>query len=179
VIQRLFATGLQLQTAARLSNRSEVTSRITTSVEDLDTTIRDIRTAIFELRKPATAALRTDLRATVEAAAEPLGFRPVLELTGPIDSAVPDEIRPDLLAVVQEALSNVVRHARASQVRVAVTAADHRLTVAVHDDGVGVAGVRERGGLANLRERALGHGGDFAVRPGKSAGTVIEWSVPL
>lgn len=179
VIQRLFATGLQLQTAARLSTRSEVSDRITTAVEDLDTTIRDIRTAIFELRKPATAALRSELRATVEAAAEPLGFRPVLDLSGPIDSAVPEPVRPDLLAVVQEALSNVVRHARASQVWVTVAVADRRLAVTVHDDGVGPARIEERGGLANLRERARGHGGDFRVRAGEPAGTVVEWSVPL
>jgi len=179
VIQRLFATGLQLQTAARLSNRPEVSDRITTSVEDLDTTIRDIRTAIFGLRKPAAAALRSELRATVRSAAEPLGFRPVLELTGPIDSAVPEPVRPDLLAVVQEALSNVVRHAQASQVRVTVAVADQRLTVTVHDNGVGPARIEERGGLFNLRERARGHGGDFAIRAGEPAGTVVEWSVPL
>jgi signal transduction histidine kinase len=179
VIQRLFATGLHLQTAARLAIRSEVADRIASSVDDLDTTIREIRTAIFELRKPATAALRSELRATVAAAAEPLGFRPELELAGPIDSSVPEQVRPDLLAVVREALSNVVRHARASQVRVAVTAADHRLTVTVDDNGVGVAGVEEGGGLANLRERAFGYGGTFTLQPGPTAGTVLEWSVPL
>jgi signal transduction histidine kinase len=179
VIQRLFATGLQLQTAARLAVKPEVTNRIAASVDDLDTTIRDIRTAIFELRTPAAAALRSELRDTVHAAAEPLGFRPTLELFGPIDSTVPDPVRPDLLAVVQEALSNVVKHARASQVRVAVAAADSRLTVAVHDNGVGVDGIQERGGLINLRQRADRHGGSFAVRPGDPAGTVVEWSVPI
>jgi signal transduction histidine kinase len=179
VIQRLFATGLQLQTAARLASKPEVATRIHASVDDLDTTIRDIRTAIFELRTPAVAALRTELRATVEAAAEPLGFRPRLELNGPIDSAVPDPIRPDLLAVIQEALSNVVRHARASQVRVSVTAADGRLAVAVRDDGIGVAGIEERGGLANMRRRAGDHDGTFEVRAGDPTGTVIEWTVSL
>jgi signal transduction histidine kinase len=179
VIQRLFATGLQLQTAARLSPRPEVADRITTAVDDLDSTIRDIRTAIFELRKPATATLRAELRGTVDEAAEPLGFRPVLELVGPIDSAVPEPLRPDLLAVLREALSNVVRHARASRVRVTVAAVERRLTVTVQDDGVGPGGIEERGGLANLRERAAGHAGEFAVRAGEPAGTVIEWSVPL
>jgi signal transduction histidine kinase len=179
VIQRLFATGLQLQTAARLATRPEVRSRITGSVDDLDTTIRDIRTAIFELRTPVTAALRTELRATVDGAAELLGFRPALEMYGPVDHAVPEQVRPDLLAVIQEALSNVVRHARASQVRVVVTVEDSRLSAAVHDDGVGVAGIRERGGLVNLRERAEGHGGSFEVRAGDPAGTVVEWSIPI
>lgn len=94
VIQRLFATGMQLQTAAKLAARTEVASRINTAVDDLDSTIRDIRTAIFELRSPAAAELRTDLRDLVQAAAEPLGFRPNLTLSGPIDSAVPDGVRP-------------------------------------------------------------------------------------
>jgi len=179
VIQRLFATGLQLQTAARLASRPEVANRVRTAVDDLDTTIRDIRTAIFELRAPVSAALRTELRAAVDGAGELLGFRPALEMYGPIDSAVPEEIRPDLLAVVQEALSNVVRHAQASQVRVVVTVADRRLSAAVHDNGVGLAGARERGGLVNLRERAEGRGGGFEVRAGEPAGTVVEWSIPI
>lgn len=179
VIQRLFATGLQLQTAARLANRPDVVNRITASVDDLDTTIRDIRTAIFELRTPATAALRSEIRSTVNEAVEPLGFRPALELDGPIDSAVPEPVRPDLLAVLREALSNVVRHARASEVHVRVKVADGQLTVAVQDNGIGPAGVTERGGLANLRGRAEAHDGTFEIRPGEPAGTVLQWTVPV
>jgi hypothetical protein len=82
----------------------------------------------------------------VDAAVEPLGFRPSLELVGPIDSAVPHEVRPDLLAVVQEALSNVVRHAQARTAHVTVAVGDSRVTVTVRDDGVGAADAVERGG---------------------------------
>ena len=179
VIQRLFATGLQLQTAARLAVRPEVAQRITAAVDDLDTTIRDIRTAIFELRSPAVTTLRGELRAEVDEAAESLGFPPDLELTGPIDSAVPEEIRPDLLAVVREALSNVVRHAHATQVRVTVTARNGRLTVTVHDNGIGPGDIQERSGLANLRARAERHGGEFAILAGNPGGTLLEWAVPI
>jgi signal transduction histidine kinase len=178
VIQRLFATGLQLQTAARITVKPEVAKRIAAAVDDLDGTIREIRAAIFELRMPAAAQLRADLRSTVEAAEEPLGFHPVLELNGPIDSAVPDAVRPDLLAVVQESLSNVVRHAHASAVTVTVTVADGELTLVVRDDGRGTDGSVEHGGLVNMRERALRHGGSFALAPAEP-GTLIEWRVPV
>lgn len=179
VIQRLFATGLQLQTAARLAVRPEVVDRVTSAVDDLDSTIRDIRTAIFELRTPADAALRTQLRSLAESATGTLGFRPTLVLDGPIDSAVPEQVRGDLLAVVQEALSNVARHARASSVRVAIRVGMDGLCVVVGDDGVGPDGVHERGGLVNLRQRAEDHRGTFTVRAGASGGTELEWRVPL
>ncbi|HEY3007483.1 MAG TPA: GAF domain-containing sensor histidine kinase [Micromonosporaceae bacterium] len=179
VIQRLFATGLQLQTAATLATRPEVATRINTSVDELDTTIRDIRTAIFELRSPVAAELRTDIRGTVEAAAESLGFRPRLELSGPIDSAVPREIRPDLLAVVREALSNVVRHAHATSVDLSVSVADGLVRVVMRDNGVGAAGAIEHGGLINLRERAARHRGTFVVDSVEPNGTIVTWSVPL
>jgi len=178
VIQRLFATGLQLQSVARLA-RPEVSERINATVDDLDNTIRDIRSAIFELRAPVAAELRTDIRATVDAAASSLGFRPELALSGPLDSVVPDEIRPDLLAVLREALSNIVRHARAQQVDVRVGVSGHRLTLVVADNGVGCGQVDERSGLLNMRQRAQAHGGEFTVRPGGRAGTVVEWSVPV
>ncbi|MBX6355212.1 MAG: GAF domain-containing sensor histidine kinase [Micromonosporaceae bacterium] len=179
VIQRLFATGLHLQTATQLAVRPELAARISTAVDDLDTTIRDIRTAIFELRTPMSATLRTDLREMVDGAARPLGFRPALELTGPVDSAVPDDLRPDLLAVVREGLSNVARHARASAATVRVQVGDGRLLVGIADNGVGAAGAQERGGLANMRQRAARHGGTFDIRPAEPSGTIIEWCVPL
>ncbi len=180
VIQRLFATGLQLQTAAMLAGRPEVASRINAAIDDLDSTIRDIRAAIFELRTPTSAALGTDVRELVDSAAAGLGFRPAVELTGPLDSAVPDDVRPDLLAVLREALSNVVHHAHASTVHIGVHLTDTgRLRVTVRDDGIGPRRAALRGGLANMRERAARHGGEFAVRHGTDRGTVLEWSVPL
>jgi two-component system, NarL family, sensor histidine kinase DevS len=180
VIQRLFATGLQLQSAARLATRPEVSDRITGAVDDLDTTIRDIRTAIFELRTPVNATLRTEIRGTVDAAAASLGFRPALTLDGPVDSAVPDEVRPDLLAVLREALSNAVRHARATTVAVTVVAVDGRLALTVADNGVGMTGpVDERSGLANMRHRAEQRGGTLAVEPNPGGGTRVGWTVPL
>jgi signal transduction histidine kinase len=179
VIQRLFATGLHLQTAAQLTIKPEVAARINGAVDDLDATIRDIRTAIFELRTPVTAALRTDIRDTVTAATSSLGFRPELEMTGPIDSAVPDGLRPDLLAVLREALSNVVRHAGASAVQIGVAVAEGRLAVTVRDNGVGIEPGRENGGLPNMRQRAVRHGGTFEVSRTDPAGTRLSWSVPI
>ncbi|MEV4196953.1 GAF domain-containing sensor histidine kinase [Micromonospora globbae] len=179
VIQRLFATGLQLQSVAPMSIRPEVAKRINAAVDDLDATIKDIRRTIFELRTPMSAALRTEIREAVEVAAESLGFRPDLELTGPIDSAVPDQLRPDLTAVLREALSNAVRHAQADRVSVAVRVHAGRVSVTVTDDGVGCDPAAARGGLVNLRERAERHGGEFTLRPARPRGTELHWSVPL
>ena len=179
VIQRLFATGLHLQTAAQLASRPDVAQRISGAVDDLDTTIRDIRTAIFELRTPVSAALRTEIRDLVSGAEQSLGFRPELRLDGPVDSAVPDELRPDLLAVIRETLSNAARHARASAVRVGVQAGNGRVTVTVTDNGVGTADAEPRGGLVNLRERAERHGGTFMLRTASPTGTEAVWWVPV
>jgi signal transduction histidine kinase len=177
VIQRLFATGLQLQTAATLAARPEVSSRINSAVDALDATIRDIRGAIFELRSPAVDSVRAEIRSLVERAGESLGFRPVLRTDGPLDSAVPTEIAGDLVAVIGEALSNVVRHAEATQVEVVIAASGDRVTLVVADDGRG--GAYESSGLANLRHRAEKHGGTFTLETEPGQGTRLEWAVPL
>jgi signal transduction histidine kinase len=179
VIQRLFATGLQLQTTANLTARPEVANRVNTAVDQLDTTIRDIRAAIFELRSPMSAALRTELRGIIEAATDPLGFRPQLETAGPVDSVATDQIRADVLAVVRESLSNVVRHAAATQVRVLVRTEGGTLTISVADNGVGVDEAQPQGGLANMRQRAVAHGGTFEVQATQPTGTTIVWTVPV
>ncbi len=179
VIQRLFATGLQLQSAARLA-RPEAADRINSAVDDLDTTIRDIRAAIFELRSPAAPTLQADLRANVDAAAASLGFRPQLRLDGPVDSAVPDALRGHFLAVLREALSNVVKHANASTVSVLVSVDAEMLRLTVADNGDGVpGGYDELSGLANMRHRAEQLAGTFTVEPNTPSGTVVTWTVPI
>ncbi|MEU4216703.1 GAF domain-containing sensor histidine kinase [Actinoplanes sp. NPDC026623] len=180
VIQRLFATGMQLQGAVRHAVKPEAIKRINTAVDDLDATIRDIRQSIFELRSPAGTSLRTELRETIAAATETLGFRPTLDTSGPVDSAVPDDIVPELLAVLREALSNVARHARATGARVSVRAADGDVVLCVEDDGVGIDLNRVRGGVANMGERAHDLGGAFEIgRNSDGSGTALTWRVPL
>jgi signal transduction histidine kinase len=180
VIQRLFATGMQLQGAMAPGVKPEVVQRINTAVDDLDATIKDIRRSIFELRAPVDATLRTELRDTCDAALDTLGFRPTLETSGPVESAVPDDIVPELIAVLREALSNVARHARARNVRVSVRIADHQVVLQVEDDGVGTDPGLARGGLVNMGERASDLGGDFEIGPrADGPGTLLLWRVPL
>nr|WP_239166923.1 GAF domain-containing sensor histidine kinase [Actinoplanes italicus] len=179
VIQRLFATGMQLQGAMAPGVRPEVVNRINAAVDDLDATIKDIRRSIFELRAPVDATLRTELRDTCDAALDTLGFRPTLETTGPVESAVPDDIVPELIAVLREALSNVARHARASSVRVSVRVADQHVILQVEDDGVGVDPALARGGVVNMGERAGDLGGEFEIGPRPGGGSLVTWRVPV
>jgi signal transduction histidine kinase len=85
-----------------------------------------------------------------------------------------------LLAVLQEALSNVARHAHATSVSVDVRAADW-LTLVVTDDGVGLPGSRSAAGngLRNLELRAATLGGTTTLTPAQPSGTVLCWEVPL
>jgi signal transduction histidine kinase len=180
VIQRLFATGMQLQGAVHHAANPEAIKRINAAVDDLDATIRDIRRSIFELRAPVGQSLRQELREAVDAAAESLGLQPVLDTVGPVDSAVPADVVPQLLAVLREALSNVARHAKAQNVRVSVRTAGNDLTLQVEDDGVGMDPAMARGGIVNLGERAHDLGGTFEAGPGPGGtGTVVTWRVPL
>jgi signal transduction histidine kinase len=81
--------------------------------------------------------------------------------------------------VLQEALSNAVRHARATRVDVLVSAAGGVLLLQVSDDGVGLPAERHESGLANLAQRAERLGGTFTAGPGEDGGTTVRWTVPL
>lgn len=180
VIQRLFAVGMGLQGAARLAQRPELGARIQQAVDDIDATIRDIRASIFALQLEARGGhgLRVDVLALASEAAASLGFEPHVHFDGPVDAAVSEGMAEHVLSTLREALTNVVKHARATRVDVAVRAGDS-LEVEVADDGVGLPPVREGGrGLTNLRQRAIALGGhvDVGAAPG---GTVLRWTVPL
>jgi signal transduction histidine kinase len=179
VIQRLFAAGLGLQSMSRLISRDDLRKRLDQTVTDLDTTIRDIRSAIFELRAPAAASLHSELIDAVEAATDALGFRATLRVSGLIDRGVPAALRPEIVAVVGEALSNVVRHAHAHTVEVFVDVTSDSFLLRVTDDGVGIVSSAPGNGLGNMRARAEDRAGDFSVTNIDPHGTVLTWSVPI
>ncbi|MFD0142562.1 MULTISPECIES: sensor histidine kinase [unclassified Streptomyces] len=184
-IQRLFATGMTLQSARRFVEHPEAVDRLTRAIDDLDATIKIIRSTIFGLREhesPGGAPrLRNRVVKAVDVAAPMLGFAPALRMEGLLDTDVPPEAADEVLAVLGEALTNVARHARARKVEVTVAADEGVLTVEVCDDGVGMPEGGSRSGLRNLAERAGRLGGTLSVRgraePG--GGTELEWRIPL
>ncbi|WP_026413058.1 GAF domain-containing protein [Actinomadura oligospora] len=179
VIQRLFATAMSLMATIKIAQRREVAVRVQRAVDDLDDTIRQIRSSIFALQATGGEdSLRGRVHALVDDAVEHLGFSPSVRLDGPLDTAVDEETGGHLLAVVREALSNVARHARAGEVALAVDVGDD-LTLRVEDDGVGVPEDGRRSGLRNMSARAEACGGSLTVRPRPDGGTALIWRVPL
>jgi two-component system, NarL family, sensor histidine kinase DevS len=179
VIQRLFATGLQLQAIRRMVD-AEAHERLGGAIADIDATIRDLRAAIFELHhRPSRRSLRADIQALVAEYAETLGFRPGLTFTGPLDAVVPVSVRPQILAAIRESLSNVVRHAGATEVTVEVTATPIEVIARVTDNGVGLSGTDHQSGLRNLQDRAEALGGAVRLQRKEPQGTVLELRAPL
>ena len=182
VIQRLFATGLSLEGAVR-GLPPEQAERVRRAVDELDVTIKEIRTSIFALQSPAPGAgegLRSAVAGALNAAARgPLGFMPSFEVNGPVDTLVPPAVGEQMMAVLREALSNVARHAGATSARVTVEADPRRVELIVDDDGRGIREDAPRSGLANLRRRASDLGGEFEVTAREGGGTRLRWCVPL
>ncbi len=184
VIQRLFAVGMGLQALSARPESGQARERMSGFIDDLDDTIRAIRQTIFSLQEPAdrSTGLRGEVLRVVADATPALGFEPRLTLQGPLDSTVPEKAVPEVLAVLREALSNVARHAHASQAHVRVVADPRHwtLTMVVEDDGVGpgpddVAGQ----GTATMAARARRLGGTSALEPGRDGGARLTWRVSL
>lgn len=178
-IQRLFAAGMSLQGAAALAGRGEMSARIDVVISELDTSIEEIREAIFTLRRGPRrpASVRAQVLALAAEAERPLGFSPSVSFEGPIDT-VPEGIAAQLVPVLREALSNVARHASASAVEVTLSAGAG-LLLRVTDNGCGVPAVARSSGLRNMRERAQLLGGSLEVAGEPGGGTTIVWQVPL
>lgn len=181
VIQRLFAIGLSVQTAAQDDVRGDVAVRLDQAVDDLDDTIKELRSSIFRLGRRAgqeAFGLRHRLDTEVVQARAQLGFLPRLRTDG-VTAVVPTELAHDVVAVVREALANTARHARAGSAVVDVRVGPE-LVVRVEDDGAGLPGEpTRRSGLANLAARAERRGGHLALASRPGGGTVLTWTVPL
>jgi two-component system, NarL family, sensor histidine kinase DevS len=179
VIQRLFAAGLSLQSIAATVDDEAVDQRLTRTVEQLDDTIRQIRTTIFALQEDSSRSLRGTALAVVDQLAALLPVRPDVQLVGPLDTIADETIIADVEAVLRESLTNVAKHARAAQIRVYVQADGQHLALTVIDNGIGLGATTRRSGLANLSRRAERHGGHLDVGNSPEGGLRLQWSIPL
>ncbi len=184
VIQRLFAAGMALQAAGRLVADDAARERIEETIDELDQTVREIRTTVFGLQHGGTPGrrVRSEVLRVVDDMSPSFLAPPEVSFDGPLDATTPDDAADDLLAVLREALVNVAKHAGATEVKVIVeTGAD--LTLRVLDDGRGIGDAdiapREGHGLANLADRARRRGGRFVVHRRRAGGTSLLWQVPL
>ncbi|WP_254897869.1 GAF domain-containing sensor histidine kinase [Kitasatospora sp. NA04385] len=202
VIQRLFATGMMLESAARRAVVPEVQERLGQAVDELDATIQEVRTTIYALQHGDTDdqpdTLRTRVLREGSQAAAALGFKPTITFTGPVESLVGEKTSRQLLAALREMLSNTARHARASRVAVELDATVHLgedgrplspsptrtgppgVLLTVTDDGVGIPDGGRRSGLRNLTRRAEALGGDAWHETGPHGkGTRVRWTARL
>ena len=139
VIQRLFAAGMSLQGIVSRIPEPEVRGRAEDVVEQLDETIREIRSTIFSLQvaEDRVAGLRGELLSLARELRESLGFLPVVRFAGAVETIDP-RVAEHLVPVVREALANVARHAEATSVTVLLEVG-REVVLEIDDDGVGPA----------------------------------------
>jgi signal transduction histidine kinase len=173
VIQRLFATGLSMQGTLRMIADPEARKRIQHAVGQLDQTVMEIRTSIFDLHTADdTVSLRRTLLDVVSELTNGTDVSPSVRMSGAVDTLVPPEVAPHAEAALREGLSNALRHARAKHIVVTIEAAQD-LIVDVLDDGVGVPETLARSGFRQYREPC------FDVRRHADTGSGPGWRHPL
>ncbi len=180
VIQRLFAIGLSLQGTARLVERPEAVMRIGEAIDKIDDTIRELRKAIFDIELTISKeGLHPKVLDLVHELRPVLGIHPQVSLSGPVDTVVSGLMAEEVLAVLREALTNVGKHAHASQVVITI-AAGEELRLVVADDGQGMSAAGAAGlGLRNMRQRAERLGGSVELGTSREGGTRLTWHVPI
>jgi two-component system sensor histidine kinase UhpB len=162
-------------------NRQPVRQKADEMLKLVDDTIDTVRRIASGLRPPALEDL--GLVAAVETLLERFADQTGIgvELKASADD-VPKIARRALYRIVQEALTNVVRHSRASRVRVVLESSADLIRLEIADDGVGIPpGMIENPGslgLVGMRERATALGADFKVEGGPGSGTIVRAALP-
>jgi signal transduction histidine kinase len=184
-LQALGGLKVLLSGASRLDDAGAMRDAMGEAVGHVSAEIENLRALIAELRPPALDQLGLEpaLASLVQRTATTSGLEIAADvaLGGDEDRLAP-ELETTVYRIVQEALTNVVKHARARTVDIAVREAGGGLDVRVADDGAGLAaGARDGAGfgLVGMRERVEIAGGELHVEPGVSGGTVVRARLPL
>jgi PAS domain S-box-containing protein len=184
VIQSIYAVGLNLEAAADdiAENPGEVGQRIDRAINQLNDTIADIRSYIFELRP---TRYNGDLGESLANLAQEFRVNSLIETTVEIAPGLPPldpERSMALFHIAQEALNNVRKHARASAVALRVAANDGRVQLEISDNGAGFDTLSEfsddHRGLRNMSSRARAAGGTLTVESAPENGTTTRVAIP-
>jgi two-component system sensor histidine kinase DevS len=186
VIQSIYAVGLTLETTRLVmkDNQAQAETLLDQAVEGLNEAIRDIRNFILDLRphrfegdlEQGISRLAREFRAN---AMVELSFDPPSDLL----PRIPSDVALAIFLTTQEALANIARHARASDVTLDISEEDGSAVLTIEDDGQGFDTSRQvesvGHGLANMRSRAEDLGGNFSIRSTPGKGTTIRVTVPI
>jgi signal transduction histidine kinase len=183
VIQRLFAVALSLQSMAGSAAATGMKDRLFGAISDIDDTIRQVRSAIFELGSDGgDVGVRASVLSLVRELTPVVGFEVAVSFSGPVDAAVPDAVTEHLLATVREALTNIGRHAQATRGSLVLSVEDGHCRLQVIDNGRGMdgSGTGQGGmGLPNMQRRAEKLHGRLVIECPSSGGTSLTWQVPV
>ena len=181
VIQRLFAAGLSIQGLRRYTSDPVAhESRIASVTTELDDCIRQLRDTIYSLqaRNRDRELLSGRILRAVQEAASAAGFLPRIQLSGPVDDAVRDEVAEQLLPVLYESVSNAVRHSGSEDIDVLLAAQGDEVVLSVTDGGRGFEDPERVSGLENMKNRATRLGGTCIIDSAPGKGTSVTWAVP-
>ncbi|MEU9374538.1 GAF domain-containing protein [Streptomyces sp. NPDC048255] len=149
VVQRLFATEMMLESTRRRSSNAPsgdtVGEELTRAVDELDSTIQEVRTAIFALQQPpsdAPTTFRGRVLRETGGAGVLLGFQPSVHFAGAVDALIPDPVAGDLLAALRGALAAAHRRSGVTSIEVEIDADPSRARLTVTDDGRTESGTR-------------------------------------
>ncbi len=184
-LQALGSMKVLASAANRAGDQEQMRTALEQLADGLEEQIESVHTVISELRPAALddLGLRPAIEALAERHAALHGAEVVceLELPDPVERAprLAPEVETTVYRLVQEALNNVAKHAKASSVRVGVSASNGSVTVEVVDDGTGfdVSDPSTGFGLAGMRERMMLAGGSLTVESG-SSGTAVRATLP-
>lgn len=178
VIQRLFASGLSIQSLRRYTLDPIAHERIAAVTSELDDTIRKLRDTIYSLRtgEDEQEPLTVRVLKVVEETASSYSVTPKVAFAGPVDDAVRGTIAGHLLSVLSEGLSNAARHSGAEDIRINVSVIHKRVELVIKDDGCGFEEPARVSGLANMRHRAELLGGSCIIQSAPGEGTRITWT---
>ena len=181
VIQRLFAAGLSIQSLRRYtSDPAAHERRVAGITTELDDCIHQLRNTIYSLqaREPEGELLSGRVLRAVQDAANAAGFLPRIQLSGPVDDAVGDEVAEQLLPVLYESVSNAVRHSGSEDIQVLLAVHEGEVVLTVRDHGCGFKDPERISGLDNMKSRASRLGGTCVVHSSPGSGTSVTWTVP-
>jgi len=188
--QVLTAIKMNLHTVQQDCNSTEAGSHIKDNIEAVDEALRLVRDLSIDLRPPLLddLGLVTALRWYVDRYAKRTGLNVdvVVELADE-NERFSREVETACFRIAQEALTNIVRHAQASQILVCVAKDENNLSLSVKDDGVGfdIESLRKRAtrmatlGLISMQERAHAAGGTIDIDSVPSQGTEVRFKLPL